>query len=552
MDERNLHDPLKSTLGSAPQAFREHLYWLIICLYNYDKRFGVGVDLGINAPFSACVAPQVFATPSPDLPDVERGASRRLQLLRKKSRGLHYGHISIADFQQLQTTITLRKNDKKFGPLVLGDCSFLQKFDQILEIWGTPLVFPAHSMASAAYAKLVATFAPDSKRVAKMQPGLGWNPLLPKAAGSMLAVRFYRQPPESDTASKAKKKPRFKPPLSESAIARKAQATESQATEPEAKKRKKRAPAPTGSPPPPLVAVSLSQGAVQNAMLAKKVVREQREQGRSLWSPGEVARKTEALLDFVPGSPDFNKLSCAIATQETLLRVRASGTAIRAALAPPGASAQVQAAAALRALLVSLAAVQDVMYLHFHEGRLAEQGEQTRVRDRTVDLAVNHLVSFATPTPPSGAGPPASARPGVVVLGDWVLDMARAGKFAKKLFVKRLSRRLHVIIAGEYRTTARCGSCGAAVEHPTTQTDKIFKGTVYCSNKDCCCSRIFRNRDTAAARNIVARFVIGRFMGADLGCWATGSAKDAVRLSLTASLALPSAAGGPTASGPGP
>jgi hypothetical protein len=234
-------------------------------------------------------------------------------------------------------------------------------------------------------------------------------------------------------------------------------------------------------------------------------------------------------------------VAAALDTQLALRRVRAAGAAVRATLAAAAgteATPLTRAAAVLDALVVSLGALGDVRTLHFHPGRVSERVNARRLRDRCLNRAVDHLVAFATAGGP--APHEATPRRGSAVVGDWAAHKASAGAFRKKPFLRLLARELNVFVVGEYRTTARCGDCGAPHKHPKkpNPNGNDFKGTVFCSAKDCLSGSAFRNRDTAAARSIALRFVAGKFLGVDLGCFASGASKTAPRISLSAALGV--------------
>jgi hypothetical protein len=255
--------------------------------------------------------------------------------------------------------------------------------------------------------------------------------------------------------------------------------------------------------------------------------------GRSLWPAGLLAERHAALETLTPGSAEHCTLAAAVATQEATLGVRQTNAAIREALAVPATTAADTAIAAVRALVHALRGVAHVGHLHFHPGRVAELAHRRRATARAMDVAVNKVLQFVAPPPgwvPDGRLP-------VIYVGDWIKDKATAGAFPKKRFFAHLAKRAIVIVCGEYRTTKRCGDCGCVVRHPLKPDKRTpFKGTVYCANTHCPSGGRFRNRDAAAACNIVNRFLCGFYVGGSLGCFADSAPVHAPRISLSGTL----------------
>jgi hypothetical protein len=236
--------------------------------------------------------------------------------------------------------------------------------------------------------------------------------------------------------------------------------------------------------------------------------------GRSLWSDEHLAQQQKKLDDLrgaaaAPGDENLARLEAAVQAQADLRRVTQVGKQIRALQDTPADPEAPAHAAAAAALTLAFAEISLVIRMHYRPSRVEALADAARRRRRFLDRVVEETVAFATPTP---AG---SSRPGVVVVGDWVLARNKRGaKFPFKKYLDALARRAIVIVASERLTSAACAHCGSYVAH-TRKQDSAQKsaGVSYCPNKSCPGKGLFFNRDLSAATAISHLFFHTMFWG---------------------------------------
>jgi hypothetical protein len=206
----------------------------------------------------------------------------------------------------------------------------------------------------------------------------------------------------------------------------------------------------------------------------------------------------------------------AVRTQKALRAVHDTSARLKACVVASDKANP--SAAIIEGMKIAFSSVASVMLLHQHPGRLAEAAERRRIKKRMMDVAVNKVIDAARidHTDPL----PETPRLPVVLIGDWLKKHGAGGAFPLQRFIKHLAKRCIVIVCDEFRTTRRCGDCGADTKHPLQSDHKTeFRGTLQCADetKTCGSRGRFKNRDVAAACNISSRFLCGFYVGGSLG-----------------------------------
>jgi hypothetical protein len=253
------------------------------------------------------------------------------------------------------------------------------------------------------------------------------------------------------------------------------------------------------------LAFAVSRGAQDAALGTLRARALAHEHGRSMWADtfyAEQRQKEAALLALPTPVPELAPLSAALEAQADLRRITDVSKEVRALLQKPpdaGAAPMANAAAALH---VGLSALPVVLRQYYRPTRLAARDEAERRRARFLDRVVEETVRFAAPAPVHDALD--TRRPGVVVIGNWILARNKCGsKFPFKQYLEALSRRVIVVIGSEHMTSSACPQCGSYVGHTLKQhSTAVSQGVSYCLNKDCPTQGIFLNRDVSAAAAI--------------------------------------------------
>jgi hypothetical protein len=234
-------------------------------------------------------------------------------------------------------------------------------------------------------------------------------------------------------------------------------------------------------------------------------------QGRETWKEDVFAARDAAAA----AAPDAEDL--AYQTQLLVRRLQQAAGDIKDDMRSADSATVPPLANVWRALRRGGDAMADVVALFYHPGRVKDESEAKRRRQRLMDRTLNEALQFAGACSVAGAPKP------VIYLGDWAMQPGRAAKgFPLKEWVRALAKKAVVLVATEMRTTITCGWCGSEVVHPTQAAAgrglEIY-GAVYCAAKGCAGDGRLLPRDVHGAYNIAGLWAYQHLLGGESGTY---------------------------------